>query len=230
MAIKFITTKGTLQSASTPYYRGLVQHESVMNTRQTYAHLSEKLGYTAARIQAAFLAFKKYLMLNASKGNISMLETIASVRNTVKGAFPSVSGPWKKGQNFLLVTAVALDPFKSALAGEIPVNKTDGAKPLIKTVLDNVTGEYDLITGQDAFTIAGTDLGPDTEKEDEFVGVRAKDGTLVKAVIDSSDLNTVKAHFATSVEAGEYTLVVATRSGLGEEFGVAEATRKITIK
>ena len=116
MAIKYITTKGTLQSASTPYYRGLVQHKSVMTTRQTYAHLSEKLGYTSARIQAAFLALKKYTALNASKGNISQLETIASIRNTVKGAFPSISGPWKKGQNFLLITAVTLDPFKSALA------------------------------------------------------------------------------------------------------------------
>ena len=77
--------------------------------------------------------------------------------------------------------------------------------------------------------IAGTDLGPDTAQTDEYVGVIASDGTLTKAEIISSGLNTVKAAFGSSLEAGEYTLVVATRSGLGEEFGVKTATRKIRI-
>ena len=37
------------------------------------------------------------------------------------------------------------------------------------------------------------------------------------------------AAFASALEAGEYTLVVATRSGLSDEFGVKTATRKVRI-
>jgi len=151
------------------------------------------------------------------------------VRTVVKGSFANSNGPWVKGRNFLMLNAVELDPFKSMIEGVIPVNRTGGIVPVIKSVLDNITGIYDVISGTDAFTIAGTDLGPDTSKDDEYVGVIAANGTLVKAEIVSSDLNTVKAAFASALEAGEYTLVVATRSGLGNEFGVKTATRKVRI-
>ena len=229
MAIKFITAPGTLQSASSPYYRGFVQHVSIVGPKETYRHLSEKLGYAPARIKSAFLGLAKYLKQNANNGNASTIDEVATIRTAPRGSFEGVAGPWVKGKNFLVLNAISLNPFKSTLQGEIPVNKTEGAKPLIKTVMDNVTGEYDVITGTNAFTVAGTDLGPDMTKEDEFVGLRTKDGTLVKATITASDLNTVTAALSTTIEAGEYTLVVATRSGLGEEYGVAEATRKIKV-
>ena len=114
----------------------------------------------------------------------------------MKGSFANSYGPWVKGKNLLILNAVELDPFKSMLAGVTPVNRTGSIMPVIKSVLDNVTGVYNVIAGINAFTIAGTDLGPDTSKEDEYVGVIASDGTLVKAEIVSSDLTTVKAAVA----------------------------------
>ena len=39
-------------------------------------------------------------------------------------------------------------------------NKTEGAKPVINTVLDETTREYDVITGTHVFSIAGADLAP----------------------------------------------------------------------
>ena len=92
-----------------------------------------------------------------------------------------------------------------------------------------MTGVYDTIAGTNEFTLAGTDLGPDTAKEDEYVGVIAADGTLVKATLLSSELNVVKAKFASAPEAGEYTLVVATRSGFGGDVAVKSATRKVMV-
>ena len=230
MAFRFVTKQAPARPGAPVTYMGFVQHEAVMSKKETYAYLADKLEFAAANIKAVFLGLKAYLKENAGAGNISSLNGIASVRNVIKGAFASASGPWVKGKNYIVPTAVELDPFKSTMTGVIPENKTDGAKPVVKSVMDNVTGEYDIITGQDAFTVAGTDLGPDTTKDDEFIGVRAKDGTLTKAEITSSELDTVKAAFPTALAAGEYTLVVATRSGLGDEYGIAEATRKITIK
>ena len=44
-----------------------------------------------------------------------------------------------------------------------------------------------------------------------------------------SDLANVKAKLAVAAPAGEYTLKVYTRSGLGDAFGVKVASRKVTV-
>ena len=226
---KFITMKGSSHLTDKPFYVGLVQHESVMTRKETYAHLAAKLKFSEANIRAAFRAFAEVLKANAANGMISLFDEVASVRNVVKGSFSGSNGPWVKGKNLILVTAVELDPFKNTLLGVIPTNKTEGVQPVIKSVLDNVTGVYDVIVGMNEFTLAGTDLGPDAAKEDEYVGVIAADGTLVKATLLSSELNVVKAKFESALEAGEYTLIVATRSGFGGDVAVKSATRKVMV-
>ena len=82
------------------------------------------------------------------------------------------------------------------------------------------------------FSIAGADLAPDGTKDDEYVALLNDMGTVVcKATINYSDLQNVKGVFeGVEVEPGEYTLVVCTRSGMGEEYGVKSATRKVTVK
>ena len=44
-----------------------------------------------------------------------------------------------------------------------------------------------------------------------------------------SDLGNVKAQLVSPLEAGTYTLAVFTRSGLGGEYGVRKATRKVKV-
>ena len=56
--------------------------------------------------------------------------------------------------NKIVVNAFELDPFKSALAGFVLANRTEDANPVINTVLDEVTHEYDIITDTDIFSIA----------------------------------------------------------------------------
>ena len=91
--------------------------------------------------------------------------------------------------------------------------------------------EYGQITIGAPFSIAGADLGPDMEKTDEYVALLDGKGEVVaKAEISYSDLQNVKGVFeGVEVEAGEYTLAVFTRSGMGEEYGVKKATRKVTV-
>ena len=229
-AEKFITIKGSGKLTSKSFYIGIVQHGRTMTKKETYAFLADALGYTEANIRGVFLGLKKFLQTNADKGNITQVDGVVSVRNLVKGAFAGSKGPWVKGKNYLLVNAVELDPFKSTMDGVVPTNKTDGAAPAISSILDNVTGKYDVIEGTDEFTIAGTDLGPDSEKDDEYVAAMKPDGTIVaKAEIVYSSLQLVRCKFAQAVEKGAYTLAVFTRSGMGGEYGVKSATRKITI-
>ena len=88
---------------------------------------------------------------------------------------------------------------------------------------------YDVITGTHLFSIAGSDLAPDVSKDDEYVALADGTGAETKASITFSDLQNVKAQLAAALPAGDYTLKVYTRSGLGSEFGVKCATRKVTI-
>ena len=229
MIVKFITVKGPDRLATEPFYMGVVQHERTMSRRETYEYLAERTGYKATAIRAVFMAAAEFIRENQRKGNITFIDGVASIRNYVRGSFDTLSGPWVKGRNVLMVNAVEMEPFKTILVGVVPSNNTEGAKPVINTVLDETTLVYDVITGTDTFSIAGADLAPDTTKEDEYVALVDVHGIETKAEITFSDLQNVKAHLASSLLAGEYTLKVYTRSGLGDQFGVHVASRKITV-
>ena len=86
-----------------------------------------------------------------------------------------------------------------------------------------------MITGTDTFSIAGSDLAPDATMDDEYVALVDAHGVETKAEITFSDLQNVKARLEAALPEGEYTLKVYTRSGLGEEYGVHVATRKVAV-
>ena len=201
MIVKFITVKGQGNIAAAPFYVGFVQHDRTMSRRETYEYCAERTGFKAAAIRAVFLALAEFIKENQRKGNITYLDGIASIRNYVKGAFAGLAGPWVKGVNYLSVQAVEMEPFKTLLAAIIPTNNSEGAKPTINTVLDETTLVYDVITGTDVFSIAGSDLAPDTTKDDEYVALVDAHGVETKAIIDFSDLQNVKAQHAQGLHA-----------------------------
>ena len=229
MTVKFVTVKGSERLGRNPFYVGLVQHDRTLSPSETYELCASHTGYKATAIRAVFMALAEFIRENQRKGNITFLDGVASIRNYVKGAFEGLGGPWVKGRNYLSVQAVELEPFKTLLAGIVPLNNAEGAKPVINTILDETTLVYDVITGTDGFSIAGADLAPDATKEDEFVAFADAHGVETKAEITFSDLQNVKAHLASALTPGEYTLKVYTRSGLGDAFGVRVAARKITV-
>ena len=229
MTVKYITVKGPDRLAREPFYMGIPQHDRTLSRREFYDLVAGRTGYRPTVVKAAFMALAEYIRENQGKGNITYIDGVASIRNYVRGSFEGLAGPWVKGRNVLMVNAVEMDPFKTVLAAVIPVNKTEGAKPAINTVLDETTLVYDVITGTDVFSIAGADLAPDPTKDDEYVALADARGLETKAEIEFSDLQNVKAHLAAALEPGEYTLKVHTRSGLGDQFGVHVASRKVQV-
>ena len=230
MTVKYITVKGPDRVAREPFYMGIPQHDRTLSRDEFYGLVAERTGYRPTAVKAVFMALAEYIRENQRKGNITFIDGVASVRNYVRGAFEGLAGPWVKGRNVLMVNAVEMEPFKTALAAVVPTNKTEGAKPAINTVLDETTLVYDVITGTDVFSIAGADLAPDATKDDEYVALVDSHGIETKAEITFSDLQNVKAQLASSLLAGEYTLKVYTRSGLGDQFGVHVATRKVVVE
>ena len=229
MTVKYITVKGPDRLAREPFYMGIPQHDRTLSRREFYDLVAGRTGYRPTVVKAAFMALAEYIRENQGKGNITYIDGVASIRNYVRGSFEGLAGPWVKGRNVLMVNAVEMDPFKTVLAAILPVNKTEGAKPLINTVLDETTLVYDVITGTDTFSIAGADLAPDATKDDEYVALVSAQGVETKAEIEFSDLQNVKARLASALPAGEYTLKVHTRSGLDDQYGVHVAKRKVMV-
>ena len=227
--VNYHTVRGSSELAAAPYYVGLVQHERTMSRREAYDFFADRIGYRAAAIRGTFMAFRDLVRENAHRGNITHIDGVATVRNLCKGAFATQTGPWVRGVNSLLIAAQTIDPFKSVLVGVIPVNSTGGANPIINSVHDETTGEYDVITGTDLFSVAGSDLGPDTSKADEYVALISKTGQETRCQVVYSDLGNVKAQLTSPLEAGEYTLVVNTTSGMGDGYGVHKATRRVKV-
>ncbi|MBQ0032521.1 MAG: hypothetical protein KBT68_06940 [bacterium] len=228
---RFATVKGQSETFGTaPFYVGIIQCERVASSRETLAILSERTGFEVAKIRSLFLALAKIIRAYAGKGVFVTLDGVSAFRILCKGGFQNVTGPWVKGVNVLQIASCELNPFKSVLADLTPSNVTEGLKPVINTVMDLVTKEYDVITGTNEFSVDGYNLALDEAREDEFVGIRAADGTLTKAATTYSDLGQTKAKFMEAPEAGAYTLVVATRCGLGAEFGVVTVERKVSVK
>ena len=230
MTVKYITVKGPDRLAREPFYMGIPQHDRTLSRREFYDLVAGRTGYKPTAVKAVFMALAEYIRENQRRGNITYIDGVASIRNYVRGAFAGLAGPWVKGVNYLSVKAVEMDPFKTLLSAVVPTNKTEGARPTINTVLDETTLVYDVITGTDGFSIAGADLAPDATKEDEFVAFADAHGVETKAEITFSDLQNVKAHLASSLLAGEYMLRVYTRSGLGDQFGVHVASRKVVVE
>ena len=230
MTVKFISMKGADRLAGKPFYVALVQHERTLSKREFYDLAAEYTGYKPTAVKAVFMAAAEFVRENQARGNITCLDGIASIRNYVRGSFDALTGPWVKGRNHLAVKAVAVDPFKTLLAAIVPVNNTEGAKPVINTVLDETTMVYDVITGTNVFSIAGAELALDTTKGDEYVALANALGVETKCTVDFSDLQNVKAHLESALPAGQYTLKVYTRSGLGDQYGVHVATRKVTVE
>ena len=71
--------------------------------------------------------------------------------------------------------------------------------------------------------------GVDVTKADEYVVLVDAKGAEHACEVVYSDLANVKAKLAVAAPAGEYTLKVYTRSGLGDAFGVKVASRKVTV-
>ena len=215
-------------------YAAGVQHDATLNVDECAPSIAAYLKVTPVQFKMAWRALAAGLKRQAKLGNQSTVDGAFRVGDFVRGWFETLTSPWNKARNFLQVNATAIDPLKSAIGEATVVNKTEGAKPSIDSVLDTLTGNYDEIKIGNPLYVAGKDIAIDTSKSDEFVALKdRKTGAIVvKANVARSDNQTIDCTFASggaTVEPGEYMFVVQTRSGLGDDFGTATATRLVKV-
>ena len=230
MAYRFKVRKGYSALSEKDFYVGRIQNERIMSKREAYKYLVDEVGGKRADHAAAWKAIMEQILINAGRGNATRIDGLGVFRNTVKGGFQTSVGPWVKGVNMILIECRELTEFRNALEGLVPVNNTQGDKPTIKSILNTELEVYDIVRVGDVISIGGTNLAPDTEKADEYVGIFRGEELLAKATIIKSELNTVECKFeGVTLEAGEYRVGVFTRCGDSDE-GVEVKSTFRTVK
>lgn len=230
MAYRFRVRKGNSTLAEKDFYVGRIQNERIMSKKEAYQYLVDEVGGKRADHAASWSALMKQIGVNAGRGNATRIDGLGVFRNSVKGGFRTSVGPWVKGVNMIVIECRELTEFRNALEGVVPTNNTQGDKPTIKSILNTEIEEYDVIRVGDEISIAGTNLAPDTESPDEYVGLFKGDACVAKATITKSELNTVECKFeSVTLEAGEYRVGVFTRCGDSDETVSVKSTFR-TVK
>ena len=218
MAYRFKVRKGVSPVAEKDFYVGRIQNERIMSKREAYKYLVDEVGGKRADHAAAWKAIMEQVRVNAERGNATRIDGLGVFRNTVKGGFLTSVGPWVRGANMILIECRELTEFRNALEGLVPINNTQGDKPTIRSILNIDLDDYDIVRVGDVISIGGTNLAPDVEKSDEYVGIFKDDVLVSKATIVKSELNTVECKFeGVTLEAGEYRIGVFTRCGDSDE-------------
>ena len=228
---KFKLRKGSNTLSEKDFCVASIQNNRILSKRETYAYLTEEVGGKRADHAAAWKAIMSEIVANGAIGNATRIDGLGVFRNTVKGGFPTSVGPWTKGRNLILIECSELAEFRNALEGIVPVNNTQGDKPTIKSILNTDLEEYDVVRVGDILSMAGTNLAPDTERDDEFVAIFKGDELVKKATIVKSELNTVEFKIeGVTLEPGDYRIGIYTRCGdSSEDVSVKSTFRTVKV-
>jgi len=153
---------------------------------------------------------------------------------TIQGGFKTKDAGWEVGRNKLVPRLHCKGDLADSVVGVTCVNETPSASVTIKSIVDTVhKTESELAQGANVTVyVAGMGLVTSTNPESgEGVWLESEETGLVAAVgtVTGSTMTTLNATFAEMPEPGDYRFVVATRGGLGSEYGVVEAKRKVKV-
>ena len=215
-----------------PCYSARVKHNGTVSTDDFVKALAERSGENKERVRYIWDLAQAEITRQLAAGNRLELESL-SAGITVTGSFDSANAAWDREKNKLSPFINAKGELKNALADIETVNITEGAKPVILSVLDTIHQTDGLIVGGEEcdVLISGKELAVNPDAEDEGVWLEDSKGVIVAtATVSMSDKSIINCHLTTMPTDGEYKLVVATRGGLGEEFGVAIAKKSVKVE
>ena len=154
----------------------------------------------------------------------------------VHGTFDNSDSPWNPDVNSISPYFTPCGRLKAAVKGMKAVNVTSGPRVQVRSVVQAVEGSTEGVivpmSGGASLLLAGVGFLLDVEAEDEGVTLRDVKTGQVKAVGTVTEVRstTLDVTFDELPEAGQYLLVVASRNGMGMDYGVAEGKRKVTVQ
>lgn len=231
--VKFKTVLSTFKKGDKPCYRGIVNHNGTAYLPEIAKHAAARVGMDESVMKFSGELLVEQIGLELKDGRRIEIEDLLSGGLSILGTFPSANAPWDKSKNALSPYFYAKSNMKEAFADAVAVNVTEGNHAKLIRVLDTVSKTEGVISNQPNVTVylSGVNLLLNAAAPDEGVWLEDPEGTVVAtATVTGSTSTTLDCVFATLPEDGTYRIVVATRGGLGSEFGVSIARKHVEVK
>ncbi len=224
-----LTPVSTEFTGGAKVFRANVKTNGTVSADEISARLATKTKQDKSLAKYFVQAIDEELAAQILAGNRVNLGQI-STGFAIKGSFNSEDDKFDPGRHTLIATIRTLDPLHSALAEVQPDNIAVSLSCSVRSLMDNVTKETNVITGTNEQHIQGVNLGINADNADEGVWLRDEAGeNVATATITASDAQTITCTFP-AVEPGEYTLVVACRNGNRETLAPAVGKLKVTVR
>lgn len=210
-------------------FRANVKTKGTIDADELAARLAKKTKQDKSLAKYFLQAIDEELaeqILAGNRVNIGQLMTGFAIR----GSFNSEDEKFDPGRHTLVATVRTLDPLHSALSDVTPDNIIVSLTCAIKSLMDTVTKETNVITGTNEQHIQGVNIGINPDNADEGVWLQDDEGeNVATATVSASDGQTIACTFP-AVEPGEYTLVVSCRNGNRESLAPAVGKLRVTVK
>ena len=231
--IKYKTVLSSFKKGERPCYRAVVNHNGTVYLDEIASNAAARVGMDPAMMKFNAELFCAQVRTEVKAGKRVEVEDLFSGGVAVKGTFSGANAPWDKTKNALVPYFYAKGAMRNALEGATAVNVTEGNHAQVKRVLDTVSKVDGIIANLPDVTVylSGVNLLINAAASDEGVWLEDEGGTVVAtATVTNSTATTIDCTFATLPEDGKYKIVVATRGGLGPEFGVSLARKAVEVK
>lgn len=209
-------------------WRACVQSAGVVTENDFYALVAERSKLpveVVAHVNRCATRTKKALVREGRQVN----EGDTSYFPVIGGSFARPDSPFTPGVNRIEVVAVAHGSMRTCLSDITPVNLIKPPAPSVQSVMDLTTGVEWTLTQGNTVGFAGRNLAPDSTREDEKVWFEKDGEKIAEGTIVSSDLQIVNVTFSLWPQPGEYTICLATRSGLPADYTLVTVRKAVTV-
>ena len=221
-----------LKKGGRPCYQGVIQSKQSASRADFVADMASRSGFTkemASYFIDVFIAsLRRYYRLG-KRVNIGGLSSGIAIQGSVTN--PKMS--WEKSGMKLVPYLNLTGDLLNCLAGETGKNVTTGASVTITSVLDTVHAQNMKLIGTTNVTThtIGLGLAVDTQATDEGVWLEDSSGVVAAiGTVTAATDTTLDCTFTLLPPDGRYRFVIASRNGLGEDYGVARAKRWVTVQ
>lgn len=233
--INYKTVLSSLKKGGKACYRAIPVTNGSVDLTTLSEHAAERAGMDPVVMKFNAELLFSQIADEMTDGKRIEIEDFMSGGLAIEGVFEAANSTWDKSKNRLQPYFTAKGSMKSAFGNVIGVNITEGNHCMIKRVLDTTSKTEGVITNAAGVVvyISGVNMLINTTAEDEGVWLEDEEGTIIAtATVTGSTSTTIDCTFGTFPveEDGRYKLVVASRGGLGSEFGVSIARKAVEVK
>jgi len=231
--IKYKCVLSTLKKGERPCYRAIPVSNGVISLDQLCQQVAESVGLQASTIKYVIELLSNQVVELAKNGVNVTIPNFFRTMLSIRGTFDAADALYDKSKHELRLNMNPSGEIMKALSGAVGVNITEGNRCRITSVLDAVAKEEGVIVGDEDVEVyaAGGTFLVNTHAEDEGVWLEnAANEVVAFGQVTASTATTLDATFATLPEPGDYYFCVATRGGLGPEYGVSIARKPVVVR